>query len=292
MAAAASPVVVPPRGLTGAELARHALVAGVAQRCRAFGTSARIDPEALRRAAAGLVAARPELRTVYPGLRGAPMAVVLPPERAVVTITIGERAGLEEFVDADTDPARAIPFACALFSGPDGDVCVVRVHRIADVDLDGIVGELIAGYAGPLPELREWAPRPDPADGEAVAPPASEIPAEAQPDAGDDGPNGLTGVLVGLWRQVLEDPDIGPHDNFFLAGGHSLLALALLARVQEATGRTVRLEDLLDAATPAELAAYLAVAESGDVRGPGGQSTIAGGDRPAGEPQHEGRTDG
>ncbi|MET9919978.1 phosphopantetheine-binding protein [Streptomyces sp. NPDC059605] len=99
-------------------------------------------------------------------------------------------------------------------------------------------------------------------------------------------------TLVALWREVLDDPALDADDNFFLAGGHSLLALRLLERVREALGHTVELDELLDAATPRALARHLAVLESGDVRRPGTGSTIAAGTAAESGARYEGRADG
>ncbi|MFC0107906.1 non-ribosomal peptide synthetase [Kibdelosporangium aridum] len=64
-------------------------------------------------------------------------------------------------------------------------------------------------------------------------------------------------LLVELWREMLGDPGLGPEDNFFLNGGHSLLGVRMLAKLGEHTGETPELTSLLNAPTPAELAALL-----------------------------------
>ncbi|MDO6461124.1 amino acid adenylation domain-containing protein [Granulosicoccaceae sp. 1_MG-2023] len=43
--------------------------------------------------------------------------------------------------------------------------------------------------------------------------------------------------LATLWQELLGHADFGIHDNFFAAGGHSLLAMRLIVRVQELTGK-------------------------------------------------------
>lgn len=65
----------------------------------------------------------------------------------------------------------------------------------------------------------------------------------------------LLGLFVRLWQETLNDPELGPEDNFFIVGGHSLLALRLLGRVHKYTGVELTLAELLDAPTPAELVA-------------------------------------
>ena len=48
-------------------------------------------------------------------------------------------------------------------------------------------------------------------------------------------------LLLGLVREVLGQPDVGPDDNFFEVGGHSLLAVSLLGKLEAATGSRLNL---------------------------------------------------
>lgn len=63
--------------------------------------------------------------------------------------------------------------------------------------------------------------------------------------------------LVSLWRQVLGKPGLDIHDDFFLAGGHSLLAVQLFAGVERKFGRRLPLATLFQAPTAALLAEKL-----------------------------------
>lgn len=84
----------------------------------------------------------------------------------------------------------------------------------------------------------------------ALLPALPTVPAEA-----DDDP--LVEQLTMAWRETLANPGLGPDANFFLSGGHSLLAVRLLARLDPVTGRPVDYGMLFAAPTPAALAARL-----------------------------------
>jgi hypothetical protein len=52
-------------------------------------------------------------------------------------------------------------------------------------------------------------------------------------------------LLAPIWSEVLRAP-VGIHDNFFSAGGHSLIAALIAARVEAATSYPLTVRDVLD----------------------------------------------
>jgi hypothetical protein len=59
------------------------------------------------------------------------------------------------------------------------------------------------------------------------------------------------------WRGALGVPPQGLHDNFFKAGGHSLLAMQLVNRLSVDRAEPLRLAEFLWDPTPARLCAML-----------------------------------
>lgn len=90
--------------------------------------------------------------------------------------------------------------------------------------------------------------------------------------------NALEQKLAALWAAVLQTPVVGIHDNFFEIGGHSLLAMRLLSRIEETLGKPLTLATLLQNPTVAQLARQLApVAQPlPHTKSPGGNTGTAG----------------
>src|SRR6185436_15252065 len=63
--------------------------------------------------------------------------------------------------------------------------------------------------------------------------------------------------IAAVWREVLGVEEIGADDNFFDAGGHSLLLVRLHSRLEEALGRTFPLIDLFGSPTIRSQAEHL-----------------------------------
>lgn len=64
-------------------------------------------------------------------------------------------------------------------------------------------------------------------------------------------------LISHVWRETLDLSSVGIHDDFFDLGGHSLLATRIVAQLERALGRTVRVRALFQYPTIAELASYL-----------------------------------
>ncbi|MBV9792198.1 MAG: amino acid adenylation domain-containing protein [Chloroflexi bacterium] len=63
--------------------------------------------------------------------------------------------------------------------------------------------------------------------------------------------------LVQIWEEVLNVKPIGAHDNFFDLGGHSLLVVRLMSRIQEEFGRELSLATIFQQPTIEALALEL-----------------------------------
>ncbi|WP_368656566.1 amino acid adenylation domain-containing protein [Brevibacillus dissolubilis] len=64
--------------------------------------------------------------------------------------------------------------------------------------------------------------------------------------------------LAEIWQQVLGLSRVGIHDNFFMAGGHSLKATVLVSRIHKELGILLSIRSVFENATVAEQAAMLA----------------------------------
>jgi amino acid adenylation domain-containing protein len=60
--------------------------------------------------------------------------------------------------------------------------------------------------------------------------------------------------IVAIFRQILGAKDVGPHDDFFKLGGHSLSASKLITAINDELGTRIPLHRIFEAPTVAELA--------------------------------------
>jgi amino acid adenylation domain-containing protein len=75
----------------------------------------------------------------------------------------------------------------------------------------------------------------------------------------------LERAIAAAWQEVLELPRVGIHENFFDVGGHSLLLVRVLQRLQALLPQPVRAMDLFRYPTVASLAQALAADPPGSV---------------------------
>ncbi|MGC5014094.1 amino acid adenylation domain-containing protein [Streptosporangium sp. DT93] len=90
-------------------------------------------------------------------------------------------------------------------------------------------------------------------DHRALTVPEDDAPAAPQAPASSE----LAEGVLRLWREALRRPNLGEHDNFFLNGGHSVLAVRLIAPLEDLAGHPIGVRAVFDHPTPAELAAYI-----------------------------------
>ncbi len=64
-------------------------------------------------------------------------------------------------------------------------------------------------------------------------------------------------LLMGIWSDVLGSKEIGLQDSFFDLGGHSMLALEVMTRIEKETGRRLPLATLFECPTIESLAGLL-----------------------------------
>ncbi|GAA3410850.1 phosphopantetheine-binding protein [Streptosporangium vulgare] len=73
-----------------------------------------------------------------------------------------------------------------------------------------------------------------------------------------DGDRDREAMLCRAFAEVLEVDAVGPHDNFFDLGGHSLLVMQLVRRIRrEPGGAGMKVATLMTAQTVAELVNHL-----------------------------------
>lgn len=73
-------------------------------------------------------------------------------------------------------------------------------------------------------------------------------------------PDDRVGALCRLFANLLERPAVAPEDDFFVLGGHSILATRLVNRIRDEFHVELPLHVLFEYPTPAELSAQVGTA--------------------------------
>ncbi|MCC5973607.1 MAG: amino acid adenylation domain-containing protein [Rubellimicrobium sp.] len=81
--------------------------------------------------------------------------------------------------------------------------------------------------------------------------------APADDAAADHATSAATRTMAKIFAALLDRPDVGATESFFDLGGHSLLSIRLMSRIEQRFGLRLSLADLYDRPTPAGLAACI-----------------------------------
>ncbi|MBB5958243.1 amino acid adenylation domain-containing protein [Saccharothrix tamanrassetensis] len=176
-----------------------------------------------------------EPRLTLPGVRTAPVPVAMPGSPFDLTVYLVERDGR---------------FALDVVFNPDL-YDLARIEALL-ADYLRLLGELIAAAGQPVAGVAVDCPDTTKPRFEDVA---------GTPKAVADSGGELrtaTEIAVGaVWREVLRLDAVGPTDNFFDVGGHSLAVVAVQARLAELFDREIKVVDLFRYPNIRALAAHL-----------------------------------
>ncbi|WP_327308571.1 amino acid adenylation domain-containing protein [Streptomyces sp. NBC_01298] len=88
-------------------------------------------------------------------------------------------------------------------------------------------------------------------------PPPRETPAPQAAEAGTEAhaEDETTATVRRIWAEVLNLPDVGPEDDLFDLGGHSLTVIQIAVRIRDALGVELDFDVFFDVPTPAGIAA-------------------------------------
>ncbi len=168
---------------------------------------------------------------------------VEPAEVAAVLERRAEIAHAAVLAVGDGEARRLVAFVVSDPSGSDIDAEAVRTELAQELPAYMIpsavvrVAELPLTPSGKLDRARLLA----------LQAPDATPSGSAAAGAGEE-LTGLEADLADIWQELLEH-QVGPDDNFFEAGGHSLLAIRLVARVRGDMGVKLSLKALIEAPT-------------------------------------------
>ncbi|MFE2556355.1 amino acid adenylation domain-containing protein [Streptomyces sp. NPDC059352] len=108
----------------------------------------------------------------------------------------------------------------------------------------------------------------------------TETPADTA-DTGEGADGELVDTLCAMFAEVLGLDQVGPHEDFFTIGGHSMSGVRLANRVRARLGADIQVRDLLLAPTPEALARRIAAATDGTADAADGAPAAPARPRPA-----------
>ena len=73
----------------------------------------------------------------------------------------------------------------------------------------------------------------------------------------------ITREIASIWAKALDIDKVGPDDDFFDLGGHSMIAAGILGKVSGRFGCALALPDLIEANTPFLMACLVVSRRSG-----------------------------
>ena len=85
----------------------------------------------------------------------------------------------------------------------------------------------------------------------------SDVPAMTLQRAQPDGPRQESEIIAEVWQEMLGVDRVGEDDSFFELGGDSLIAIQLMARLNERLGSRATVADLFEQRTVGNLATFV-----------------------------------
>jgi amino acid adenylation domain-containing protein len=169
-------------------------------------------------------------------------------EAGEVAATLNSHPGIEASVavaagDSSAD-RRLVAYLVAAGQQPD------------EAELSEFLGESLPEYM--VPSTYVWLDRlpvteHGKVDRKALPDPLEARPGTAEP-VGRPPENEVQATIASVVAELLELPEVGVDQNFFLLGGHSMLGAQLILRLDDLYGAEVGLRYLFDHPTPTELA--------------------------------------
>ncbi|MGP3691672.1 amino acid adenylation domain-containing protein [Streptomyces sp. IBSNAI002] len=215
----------------------------------------------------------------------------LPAVEAAVAVVCQGPGGQPSLVAFVTGPAAETPAAVHAYAGT-----VLPAPLVPDRVLP--LDRVPLGTSGKI-DRRELAERAQAAQA-AQAVQAAQVAqavracapaADPGPAAAPEAPQSLEDRVGAVFREVLGIDAIGPDDNFFACGGHSLLAIDVITTLEQRHGLALGIDELLDGPSVREACAALRGrgADAGDpaAAGTGAEEDADGGDHPLSAAQRQ-----